>query len=315
MLRGHDSGESWYEKSELMKQIFYFLSLIIVFAACGSDAGDKQLVAEIETLEKEVETQTTGENTKSLMEKYLAYIESNPEDHNTNSNYLYRAAKLQYKMNRYQGAVNYLKQALKNHYEGENTANNALFLASIYNDRLRNPEGASAVYQCFVEAFPNNEKTAAIKGDYPSWPAYDDRLKDLGERLMNDSTNRIDYSVANDFINTCELHALILPKNDKSAEYLHKAGETARSIRKFPMALSFYEWICERYPEHPKAAQALFLQGFTYDNDLKDLEKARALYTAFIEKYPNDDFADDTQFLLDNLGKDDEEIIQQFSEQ
>lgn len=298
-----------------MKQILYFLSLIILFAACASDGGDKKLAAEIETLEKEVETQATNENSSSLLEKYTAYVEANPEDHNTNSLYLYRAATLQYRMNRYQGAINFLKQALKNHYEGENTENNVLLLGSIYKDKMRNPDGASATYQCFVEAFPNSEKTPTIKTDYPEFPTYDARLKDLGNRLMNDSTNRIDYSVANDFINTCELHALILPGNEKSAEYLHKAGETARSIRKFPMALNYYEWICEQYPDHPKAAQALFLQGFTYDNDIKDMEKAKEIYTAFIEKYPNDDFADDTQFLLDNLGKDDEEIIQQFSDQ
>ena len=36
---------------------------------------------------------------------------------------------------------------------------------------------------------------------------------------------------------------------------------------------------------------------------------------AFCKSYPNDDFADDTKFLLENLGKDDEEIINSFSGQ
>jgi TolA-binding protein len=37
-------------------------------------------------------------------------------------------------------------------------------------------------------------------------------------------------------------------------------------------------------------------------------------YEAFLKKYPNDDFADDAQFLLKNLGKSPEEIIKGFEQ-
>ena len=59
----------------------------------------------------------------------------------------------------------------------------------------------------------------------------------------------------------------------------------------------------------------MFLKAFTYDNDLKKVEEARVLYNEFLKKYPNDEFADDTKFLLENLGKDDEEIINSFGKQ
>ena len=55
--------------------------------------------------------------------------------------------------------------------------------------------------------------------------------------------------------------------------------------------------------------------AFTLDNDLQRHEEAKELYESFLEKYPDDDFADDTQFLLQNLGKTDEEIIQSFEGQ
>jgi TolA-binding protein len=259
-----------------------------------------------------VEAKATPENSKALEAAYLDYIAANPNDHETASRYLYRAAELQFRMNRYSGAIKLLNQALKDHYAGSNTPMNALFLGTIYKEKLKNEVAAAAVYQTFLQAFPNHEKAAAIKADYGNEPTMDAKIVDFGNRLMNDSTNRIDYRVANDFIGLCEINALMLPNDAQSGDYLHKAGETARSLRSFPKALEIYDWIILKYPNHPKAAQALFLKAFTYDNDLKKVEEARALYTEFLNKYPNDDFADDTKFLLENLGKNDEEIINSF---
>ncbi|MEN0006956.1 MAG: tetratricopeptide repeat protein, partial [Bacteroidota bacterium] len=77
---------------------------------------------------------------------------------------------------------------------------------------------------------------------------------------------------------------------------------------------AIYDQIYENYPDYEKAPQSLFLKAFTQDNDLKRPDEARKLYEEFLERYPEDDFADDTQFLLENLGKDDEEIIKSFQE-
>lgn len=296
-----------------MKKLFLFAFLVSALFACKSDSTATATASpEIAKLEAEVAAKATPENSKALEAAYQAYITANPDDHETASRYLYRAAELQFRMNRYSGAVKLLNQALKDHYSGSNTPLNALFLATIYKDKLKNNVAAAAVYQTFLQAFPNNEKAAAIKADYGNESTMDAKIVDFGNRLMNDSTNRIDYRVANDFIGLCEINALMLPNDPKSGDYLHKAGETARSLRSFPKALEIYDWIILKYPNHPKAAQALFLKAFTYDNDLKKVEEARALYTEFLNKYPNDDFADDTKFLLENLGKNDEEIINSF---
>lgn len=296
-----------------MKKIILFAFLLTAFFACQNEGtSTTQDSPEIVKLEAEVAEKATPENSKALDAAYKAYIAANPDDHEKASRYLYRAAELQFRMNRYSGAVALLRDALKNHYAGSNTPLNALFLATIYKEKLKNDVAAAAVYQTFIKAFPSHEKTAAITKDYGNEATIDAKIIDFGNRLMNDSTNRIDYRVANDFIGLCEINALILPADPKSPDYLHKAGETARSLRSFPKALEIYDWITGKYPNHAKAAQALFLKAFTYDNDLKNTEKARALYTEFLQKYPNDDFADDTQFLLDNLGKNDEEIINSF---
>jgi TolA-binding protein len=45
-----------------------------------------------------------------------------------------------------------------------------------------------------------------------------------------------------------------------------------------------------------------------YDNDLKDFAKAGKYYNEFLTKYPNNDFTESAKFLLENLGKSEEEL-------
>lgn len=37
---------------------------------------------------------------------------------------------------------------------------------------------------------------------------------------------------------------------------------------------------------------------------------AKSIYNEFLKKYPTHDLADDVQFLIDNLGKSDQEILE-----
>jgi tetratricopeptide (TPR) repeat protein len=101
-------------------------------------------------------------------------------------------------------------------------------------------------------------------------------------------------------------------QTDINAGYLFRSAEVARSIRSFEKAIMLYDDIITNYPTTEKSAQALFLKAFTLDNELKKFDEAKIIYESFLQKYPNDEFADDTQFLLNNLGKSEEEIIKSF---
>ncbi len=56
----------------------------------------------------------------------------------------------------------------------------------------------------------------------------------------------------------------------------------------------------------------MFLLGFSYENDLKQNDKAREVYELFLKNYKSHELADDVQFSLNNLGKSPEDIIKQF---
>lgn len=160
------------------------------------------------------------------------------------------------------------------------------------------------------------EAIEKFKKAFPDMAALKTQLSGLIEevkgKIYDESTNRLDPELSADYIEKCDLYAQLLPEDEQSPKLLFQAGETARSARNFSKALQIYDKIYTQYPNYEKAPQALFLKGFTLDNDLKQHDKARVIYEDFLAKFPNDDFADDTQFLLSNLGKSDDEIIKNF---
>lgn len=287
-----------------------FLLFLFLLGACQSE--QTQLQREIGKLEETLEQNPEPEAAIALIDQYQAYSERFPDDAATNARYLYRAAGLAYRMNRFSEAIELLNTAIRKYYAGANTANNALLLGAIYEEKLHNEDLAATAYQAAARAFPaNSEVQAKLK---TGWSDLEDRLRLQADQVFDATDKRIDYRMANDFINAAAIYAMLLPEAPESAGWLFEAAETARSIRAFSKSLDLYTWIAEGFPDSKEAPQALFLKGFTLDSDLNRFEEAGNVYRAFLEQYPNNDFADDAQFLLDNLGKDEEEIIRSFEE-
>ena len=132
-----------------------------------------------------------------------------------------------------------------------------------------------------------------------------------GQFFTTGSGQQINKVAIKDYQTAAEVRALIQP-DEESVKKLLSAGETARTIKEYPKAISYFDMVLNKYPNMKGASQALFLKAFTMDNDLKQVERAKALYEDFLQKYPDDAFADDVEFLLKNLGATNEEIIKQF---
>jgi len=102
------------------------------------------------------------------------------------------------------------------------------------------------------------------------------------------------------------------PKDTLSAGYLFKAANIVMNSGDGNKALGYFDQYIRDFPDGQKVSMCLFFKGFVYENMLKDLDKARETYLQFIEKYPKDDFADDAQMALLNLGKTPEMLIKEF---
>lgn len=104
------------------------------------------------------------------------------------------------------------------------------------------------------------------------------------------------------------------PKDTISATYLFKAANIEMNSGDGNKALSHFEQYMRDFPTGTKAPMCMFFKAFVYENNLRDLDKAREIYLQFIEKYPKNDFADDAQMALKNLGKTPEMLIREFEE-
>jgi len=122
----------------------------------------------------------------------------------------------------------------------------------------------------------------------------------------------MDMVAAGKLIRKYETYVKKFPKNENSADYLYKAGEVARSSNNARRAVELLERVYSEYRSYEKAPQALFLAGFIYENDLKDLDKAKGIYESFMKGYPKHELAKSVEFSLQNLGKPADEIIKSF---
>lgn len=126
-----------------------------------------------------------------------------------------------------------------------------------------------------------------------------------------------DKTKAEDFIKTSEQLAALVQKTnpDQYVDLLLKAAGVAKTIENPNKAIELYSLLLANAPQHPKAATAQFMTGFIYANDLGQLDKAKAAYEAFLQKYPNDELSESAKMELENLGKSPEELIKKFEAQ
>lgn len=110
------------------------------------------------------------------------------------------------------------------------------------------------------------------------------------------------------YLNFADQHG----QSPEAPEYLFRASDIAMNMGNFSMSLNLLSRIMKDFPDYPKVAQCLFLQGFIWENNIGNTEKARDLYDEFLQKYPENEFADDVQLSLRNLGKTPEELIKMF---
>ena len=104
------------------------------------------------------------------------------------------------------------------------------------------------------------------------------------------------------------------PQDTVSASVLFKAADVSRGLGLHNQAIDLWGRVNKEYPGHKNAPEALFLQGFTYDQGLNDATQAKKYYKFFQEKYPDHPLGKDVSLMLQQLTQDktDLELIKEF---
>ncbi|MDD2386420.1 MAG: hypothetical protein PHP52_06515 [Bacteroidales bacterium] len=104
------------------------------------------------------------------------------------------------------------------------------------------------------------------------------------------------------------------PDDSLSPEYLFKAAEIAMNFSQPHNAIRYLTQIEDNYLKYPKYPTAIFLKAFIYDTHIGDIEKSKAYYLKYLEKYPNHTFATDAKAAVMFMGLTDEQLIELFDD-
>lgn len=148
----------------------------------------------------------------------------------------------------------------------------------------------------------------------PTSPDLRTEIKNMEDSLFADPTKMIDKKLAQELITKYIEFADTYPEDSETPATLFKAGDMAMNLNMPQQAIQLFDRIMTNFPDYEKTPQCLFLKGYVYENDYKDLDKAKQIYEEFLEKYPDDEFADDAEISIQNLGKSPEDLIKEFEE-
>lgn len=138
------------------------------------------------------------------------------------------------------------------------------------------------------------------------------RINEIENELFSQQSAGIDRLKAFYLTNNYIAYSYLFEDDNHTPGYLFKAADISMNLFESGKSIDLYNRILNEYPDFEKAPQCLFLKAFVYENNMNDIEKARKYYEEFLEKYPDDDFADDAEMSLKNLGKTPEELIKEF---
>lgn len=146
----------------------------------------------------------------------------------------------------------------------------------------------------------------------PSKEKLSGNIAAMENRLFSPSSQGLAKESVDSLVADYEEFVARFPKDTLSPGYLFKAAGILMNTGEGAKAISLFDRLIKDYPSHPKAALALFFKGYVQENILRNLDKAKETYLLFIEQYPENEFADDAQSSIDNLGKTPEQMIREF---
>jgi len=142
-------------------------------------------------------------------------------------------------------------------------------------------------------------------------------LGELETILRQKPNQALDSANVLTFVRNAQALASRFPQDSLAPVYLFRAAELCHANGKFNEAIGLWGQIGTSFSQYIRSAEAVFMQGFVAENELKDREKAIEFYAVFLEKYPDHPMAKDAQVLLTNLkrGVTDQQLIEQFEQQ
>jgi TolA-binding protein len=93
------------------------------------------------------------------------------------------------------------------------------------------------------------------------------------------------------------------PKDPRASEVVFGIAFYYLGEKKFTEAEAGFTRLIEKYPNSPEAYKGMFLLGYMYYEDVKNMEKAKTVLNKFIATYPDSGMmTESAKMLIDNIG-------------
>ena len=143
-----------------------------------------------------------------------------------------------------------------------------------------------------------------------AWLAEIDSL----EAIVYTDTFDVDNKATSELLRSYLSYAKVfVGDKEHTPKFLYKAAALSRAVGLPVKAIKLYERILTDYPTWEKAPETAFLLAYTYDDDLKEPQRAREAYEEVVEKYQGDHWALQAQERLKTVDMTDEELIREFN--
>lgn len=286
----------------------YFVLLVLALASCKQDKDEE--LARLDQFEQELDLQPSEDRARAYLKELTIFISNHFTEKEKIQPFLVKGAEVAKTYGFLDQTSNFLLPLLRSNITPDQRSKYLMDLGDIMIN-INKVHASNVIYKELLKNNPDNPevKRRSILIDSVA-RSTEDYVKLLFDNiLVNPDDIGINKSAAMKFVDAAEALALSAPADNKVPDYLYKAAEVARSMRTMPKAMSIYDWILEDYPNFEKAPTVLFIKGFIMEQDFKKIEEAKAIYSQFIEKYPDHQMASSAKFLLDNLGKSEEDIL------
>jgi tetratricopeptide (TPR) repeat protein len=288
-----------------MKTLVYSLFALVLFSACQEvSEKNEALTRAITSFETDPSLQNYNQLVLIANEQMITNGQPQTSTILTTLEAILSAGKAE-------AAQEWLWQILRDHSDFDGREKVLLAYADVWEKNLKKPTQASIIRQGIFQTHPELPGLQEYRPSIEKLPPAQERLKGFAQKMFADSTGAFNPKVAASFVPACENFALSQPADSLSPVFLIDAATIARNLNQTKKVLELFKWVYEKYPESPKAGDAKFSEAFTFDNDLKDFDRAKVAYETFLSEYPEHPFVASAKVMLKNLGKSDEQIIRE----
>ena len=129
----------------------------------------------------------------------------------------------------------------------------------------------------------------------------DEARRTIEAKLQAQKTEEAYKSVVEELTKKYKPENYIRERLDKTTRTAEELWEMAQIEPDARNRIQYYRDIVNLYPTHKNAAEALFMIGFTYAEELKDFVQARRTFDELKQKYPQSPMLESAKWMIENM--------------